>query len=180
VDPSPTLTIKNESSYDLAQVLWSGISLTGTDAAAFSIVSPPIAAISAGNESAFTVQFSPASTGEKSAIITIPNDDSSRNPAVIIIRGTGKREYPVIELKNDTTVIAHNDEKDFGRVEIGQTKTESFSLKNTGLVDLVLSGEPLITSSIAKFAIITMPQATVKPNEQTSFTVRYAKCPSND
>lgn len=149
------------------------ITITGTDAAAFSMISSPIAAISEGNESTFTVQFSPTSTGEKSAAITIPNDDSSRNPAVIIIKGTGKQEYPVIELKNNTTVIDHNGEKDFGRVEIGQTKTESFSIKNTGLVNLVLSGESLVSSSSAKFAIITQPKASLSPNEETSFTVRY-------
>ena len=166
------IRIKNTGTLVL-NIETANITITGTDAAAFSMISSPIAAISEGNESTFTVQFSPTSTGEKSAAITIPNDDSSRNPAVIIIKGTGKQEYPVIELKNNTTVIDHNGEKDFGRVEIGQTKTESFSIKNTGLVNLVLSGESLVSSSSAKFAIITQPKASLSPNEETSFTVRY-------
>jgi hypothetical protein len=166
------LYVKNTGTIVL-NVESSNITISGADAAAFSILTLPAAAISAGNESAFTVQFTPVSIGEQSAVVTIPNDDDSRNSAVFIIKGTGKREYPVLELKNDATVITNNSEKNFGRVEIGQTKIESFGITNTGLVDLLLSGDPSITPSSGKFSIITMPQSRIGPNETAHFAVKY-------
>ena len=76
-----TLTIKNTGNADLNI---SSYPLSGTDASEFSL-SPASTSttISAGNSYDITVTFSPTSAGNKSAKITINNDDSDEDPCEI-------------------------------------------------------------------------------------------------
>jgi fibronectin type 3 domain-containing protein/archaellum component FlaG (FlaF/FlaG flagellin family) len=82
------ITIKNSGSISLI-LDTSAITITGIDAAAFSLATQPSQNISAGNESKFFIQCTPAKLGENSAIITIPTNDTARNPAVFYIKVTG-------------------------------------------------------------------------------------------
>ncbi|MDR2052756.1 MAG: choice-of-anchor D domain-containing protein, partial [Treponema sp.] len=62
------------------------ITLIGTDASAFTLLSSPSPNIPVETESSFFIQFSPAKIGTHNAIITIPNNDSSKNPAVFYLQ----------------------------------------------------------------------------------------------
>jgi hypothetical protein len=169
------ITVRNSGAVVLTLDI-NAITITGTNAAAFSLATPPSQNISSGNESKFSIQCAPAKTGENSAIVTIPTNDPSKNPAVFHIKVTGVQEYPILELKNNETVIANNTGVvDFGTVEIGTNTTQTFTIKNTGKINLNLTGTQAVESSKPSvFSISTQPaQTTVIPNETVQFTLRY-------
>jgi fibronectin type 3 domain-containing protein len=87
------ITIKNSGTV-LLTLDTSAITITGVDAAAFSLATPPSQNISAGNESRFFIQCTPTKIGENSASITIPTNDMERNPAVFYIKATGQVAPP--------------------------------------------------------------------------------------
>jgi fibronectin type 3 domain-containing protein len=82
------ITVKNAGTL-LLTLDTSAITITGVDAAAFSLATPPSQNIPAGNESKFFIQCTPAKLGENSAIVTIPTNDLARNPAVFYMKTTG-------------------------------------------------------------------------------------------
>jgi fibronectin type 3 domain-containing protein len=167
------VTVKNMGT-EVLTITQGEITISGGDAAAFSFVSLPVESISAGGASTFIIRCTPLEAREYSATISIPNNDTSRNPATFLVQAAGVREYPVIELKHGEAVVAHNGTVGFGLVQAGQTKTENFSLKNTGVIPLALSGNPVIASSNAKFAI-TLPSniTSLPPGETISFGITY-------
>lgn len=83
-----TFYIKNTGNTDLNV---SALNITGADAALFSLVSPPSLpfVVTAGNTQNITVRFSPTTTGNKSASLSITNDDSSKNPCSVSLTGKG-------------------------------------------------------------------------------------------
>lgn len=84
-----TFTIENLGT---AALNVSSIALSGTNADQFEIVTNP-APINVGtaptNTTAFTVRFSPTSTGAKTATLTIDNNDADEGSYTIVLTGTG-------------------------------------------------------------------------------------------
>ncbi|MDR3171914.1 MAG: choice-of-anchor D domain-containing protein [Treponema sp.] len=153
------------------------IAIGGVDAAAFTKLTNPGENISPGGESRFTIQSTPTKQGENNAILTIPNNDSSRNPAVVYLKATGRLGSAVLELSQGETVIPNNGltPVDFGQIEVGSNKTLMFTIKNTGNLPLQLTGTPKVESSHAVFTIATQSvPGSVAPGESTSFIIRYA------
>jgi hypothetical protein len=83
-----TFYIKNTGNTDLNV---SALNITGTDAALFSLVSPPSLpfVVTAGNSQQITVRFLPTTTGSKSASLAITNDDAGKNPCSVSLTGKG-------------------------------------------------------------------------------------------
>ncbi|HEX9979806.1 MAG TPA: choice-of-anchor D domain-containing protein [Flavobacterium sp.] len=69
------------------------VTITGVDASQFTIMSTPAATVAAGASTTFQVSFAPASTGVKSATISIVNDDSNENPYTFSITGLGVQVF---------------------------------------------------------------------------------------
>jgi hypothetical protein len=152
------------------------IAITGTHTAAFIMTAKPGAVISAGDTSRLTVQCSPTQTGENSAILAIPTNDNSRNPAVVYLKVTGFPGAAVLELSQDDTVIENNNitPLDFGEIELGAHQSLSFIIKNTGNIDLRLTGSPLIQSNAGVFAVSTQPDQTeIAPGGTASFVITH-------
>ena len=83
---SVTFTITNTGTANLTGLI---ITEDGTDAAMFTVTTSPIAPVSPGGSTTFTVQFTPVSTGLKTAALHIANNDTNNNPFNIAITGTG-------------------------------------------------------------------------------------------
>jgi hypothetical protein len=85
-----TFTIKNVGDADLTLGGSPKVAKSGDDAAMFTInetsTSTPV---TAGNTTTFTIKFTPTSTGEKTATISITNNDGSNNPCTFNLIGTG-------------------------------------------------------------------------------------------
>ena len=69
------------------------ISITGTNAADFTLTANPTTPIAASGNTTFTVTFNPSATGLRTATVSIANDDSDENPYTFDIQGTGVLTY---------------------------------------------------------------------------------------
>ena len=80
-------TIKNTSTADLTGL---GITIDGTDAAAFAVTAAPTAPVPGPSGSTtFTVTFTPGSAGAKSAALHLASNDADENPYDIALTGIG-------------------------------------------------------------------------------------------
>jgi alpha-tubulin suppressor-like RCC1 family protein len=82
-----TFVIRNTGNSDLTGL---GITIDGPDAGQFSLPSLPTAPVSGPSGSTtFTVTFTPAGVGTRSATLHISNNDADENPYDITLSGTG-------------------------------------------------------------------------------------------
>ncbi|UCB46471.1 MAG: choice-of-anchor D domain-containing protein [Spirochaetota bacterium] len=94
-------------------------------------------AVDPGSNTTFKITFSPQLPEEfKWATVTIVNDDTDEDPYTFNVEGWG-----VIETVPDINVleVAYNSDFDFGPVPMGDSKTEIFTIENTGTGDLNLT-----------------------------------------
>lgn len=93
------ITIKNTGDEPL--IIQTGeITFTGDDAGAFSIVTMPAANVAVqGQPSSFTIRYTASGNGEKSVFLRIPNNDTARNPAILLIKGVGIGMLPPQNVK---------------------------------------------------------------------------------
>lgn len=81
-----TFTIQNTG----AQALSIGaISFSGSNASDFSITTSPASSVAASGSTTFTVTFNPSAIGNRTATISIGNNDSDENPYTFAISGYG-------------------------------------------------------------------------------------------
>ena len=111
-------------------------------------------------------QSSSAASGSYSLLL------SSRAPQEpeIRIRGNG---YEIV--KGDTTPST-TDFTSFGSVNAGSTIDRVFTIENSGVADLRLTGSPVVAisgTSASQFSVAALPLATVSPARSTTFTVRF-------
>jgi hypothetical protein len=71
-NPSRTFTIQNTGT---ATLTITGVSITGPNAADFSVSTPPAGTVAPGGSTTFVVSFSPSANGNKFATVNIANDD---------------------------------------------------------------------------------------------------------
>ncbi|MDR0629531.1 MAG: choice-of-anchor D domain-containing protein [Treponema sp.] len=173
---SITITIKNTGS-EVLTIDTANIAISGTNSPSFSQQTSPAGSISAGGQSQFIVRFAPVSAGEHNALLTIPCNDSSRNPINVLLQGTATQGAAALELSQGTTLITSNGITpwDFGPVELETNKTVVFTVKNTGNIPLSLTGSPAVESSSPLFTVSTQPaKAEIPVGDSVSFVVRYA------
>jgi uncharacterized repeat protein (TIGR01451 family) len=65
------------------------VSLSGANAADFTLMSPPTATVPSDSMTTFVLRFDPSAVGERIATVTIANDDSDEGAYSFSIRGTG-------------------------------------------------------------------------------------------
>jgi len=82
-----SFTVKNIGTADLTGI---GATLSGTDAAMFSVLQPPAASLAGPSGSTtLVVRFVPTSTGTKTATLRISSNDADENPFDITLSGAG-------------------------------------------------------------------------------------------
>lgn len=114
-------------------------------------------------------RIGPAMTGAAALAWSRPAVAAPR--AEIRIEGAGK---PIAT--GDATPSALDD-TDFGVVNKRQKKiTKTFTIKNTGLAPLNLSGDVQVMGTNTRdFKVLTQPATTVAPGDSTTFDVQFAK-----
>lgn len=83
---SRTFTIQNTGG---AALTVGSVTLSGANAADFSITTQPAASVAAAGSTTFVVLFNPSATGPRTASLSFSNGDADENPYNFSIQGTG-------------------------------------------------------------------------------------------
>ena len=177
-----TFTIENTGNINLNLNGTPKVSITGANAAEFTVVAQPASPIAASGTTTFTIQFVPGSAGLRAATVSIANDDSDENPYDFAIQGIGVG--PEINVKGNSVSIADGDttpsaadNTDFGSVGVGALVARTFTIENTGNANLNLTGTPKVSitgANFAEFTATTQPASLVAPGGTTTFTIQFA------
>ena len=81
-----TFTVQNTGQTNLSV---GALSISGANASEFTITQAVLSTVAGGSTTTFTVTFSPASAGAKTAQLSLINNDSNENPYIINLTGTG-------------------------------------------------------------------------------------------
>ncbi len=157
------------------------VTLTGANAADFAVLDNPYSPIASGYQTDFVLQFDPSAFGLRQATVSIAND-SAVNPYTFAIQGTGTAvpEMDVLgkslSIPFGDTTPSSTDGSDFGLVNLTASASQSFTIQNTGTIDLTLSGTPMVELSgvnPADFSIALQPTSPLAPAGSTTFTVGF-------
>ncbi len=167
-----TFTVENTGSADLTI---SSIMIGNTTDFAVSAISGT--SITAGNSETFTVTFNPQSTtGLISTTVTVNNNDADENPYTFDVQGTGSGSAEIDVLGNGMTIANGDttpdvlDDTNFGSLCNGESTSKTFTINNTGTLDLNISS---ITADNADYTISGVP-SVVGPSSSETFTVSFA------
>ncbi len=141
-DGSLIFTIKNTGTADLTGL---GITVDGTHASQFVVTALPTAPVAGGGSTTFTVKFTPASFGVKTAALHIANNDANESPFDITLTGTGISSPPTISDVADQTV-----NEDVPTSALAITLTDA----DTSLAALTMSGVSGNTTLVPNGSIV--------------------------
>jgi len=135
--------------------------------------------IAGGNSTTFSVNFSPLSSGAKTAYILIANGDFDENPYIFSLAGNATVPAPEIQVRfNNTLVPSYGGNYNLGKIVVGNSgNVYSFNIDNLGNADLHLTTDPKIGvfSFYPEDFIIT--QTNILPSipglGTTSFTIQF-------
>lgn len=174
-----TFTIQNTGN---ANLTLANPTLSGANAADFSITANPTSPVTASGSTTFQVTFNPSATGTRTAIVTFTNNDCDEGTYDFAIQGTGTD--PEVNVQGNSTSIANGDatptttdHTDFGSQSVcSGTIVRTFTIQNTGTGSLtVASGAITLTgANAADYSIggISLP-ATIAAAGSTTFTVTF-------
>ena len=159
------------------------ITITGEDKDVFTLSTPPVSNVLAGEETFLRIECKPVKFGVNDATLTIPTNDESRNQVVVHLRATAVRGAAILKLSQGSTDIGNNSLTpfNFGRVPLDSNKPLVFTIKNTGNIDLELTGNPVFESSNPLFTVQTQPtNKTISPGADISFLLTYTPVDEKD
>ncbi|BAO76894.1 hypothetical protein WPG_2664 [Winogradskyella sp. PG-2] len=142
-----TLTLSGASPY---------VTISGSNAADFSITAIPNNSISASGSTTFEITFTPSATGLRTASISIGNNDNDENPYNFGIQGTGTTP-------TYCTAVASNDSFEYiGNVTLGTINNNSLQgTTSTGYSDFTAISTNLTQGSANAISITpTWPGTT--------------------
>jgi hypothetical protein len=138
------------------------VTKSGTNASLFTIDQSSLSGtISPAGSSTFTIMFSPNTTGDKTATISIANSDLNENPYTFTITGTGAE--PEINVKQGSTSLPDwTGVYDFGVVQKGSSSSPvTFTIENSGNGTLNLTGTPRVVKSGTDASLFSISQASL-------------------
>lgn len=81
-----------------------------------------------------------------------------------------------VEIADGDATPSSGDHTDFGSVVVGNTQDRTFTINNTGTVNLTLDGSPKVAvggTHAADFSVTSQPSSPVAASGNTTFTVRF-------
>jgi len=159
------------------------VSLSGTAAADFVVVSAPADTVSPGASTSFDLRFIPTAEGLRTATVSIANTDANENPYDFSVRGFGLASEIQIEgnghvIADGDTTAAASDFTDFGAEDIlTGSQSQIFTIINTGNANLILTDPAphvvLTGYHPGDFTITSAPNSPLASNNTTNFTVTF-------
>ena len=158
------------------------ITFTGANAANFSITSPSSNTgftVPALGSYTITVLFD-GTSGTKNATISIPNNDSTKNPYTYAIKATGGTTIMTVSNPNGLAIAdgdvapTPNKQTDFGSVSTSSGNvTVTYTIKNTGTGAISLGAISFTGTNAADFSITLAPSSSLAPGATTNFEISF-------
>ena len=175
-----TFVISNAASSN-QNLLISSVTLSGTHASNFTIVTAPAASVAPGASTTVVVSFTPSATGARNATLTINSNDFDNGTFDFAITGTGATAQ--IEVRGNNVIIADGDSSPaasdhtvFGNIEVtfgSMTRTYTIINPATTGAELNLGTITLSGSNASQFTVTQPAQTSLAPGASTTFTVTF-------
>ncbi len=174
--------IKNDRQEDVVIDIDSGITIAGTNASDFTVVTLPDSNLAVGDSTLIEIAFSPSAGGVRTADIDITfSDTTCTATSTVSLTGTGGEAGISlfgngVSINQNDTFPSSTDNTDFGSTVFnGGSITKTFYIVNEGSDTLDLTGSPTIDLvSGSQFALVSSVSATsLLPGDSTSFTISF-------
>ena len=160
---SELYTITNNGS---AALSLGTVSLTGTNAGDFSVVSAPATSVAAGSSTTMILQFQPTATGTRTATVNFTeNDPLQASPFTFAINGVGTAAAQMSITGNGNTIVDGSSTPSatngtaFGSTPPQSTISELYTITNNGTASLSLGTVSLSGANAGDFSVTTRRQA---------------------
>jgi HYDIN/CFA65/VesB-like, Ig-like domain len=161
-----TFTIQNEGTATLNLTATPDVAISGSGD--FTVLTQPSASSIASGAAAlpFVVRCTASATGDRTATVSIANDDANEATYTFTVKATGTA--PEIDVEGNATSIPDGDttpivgdHTDFGNVAVASTFDRTFSIENEGTATLDLTGTPDVAiSGSGDFSVLTQPASS--------------------
>ncbi len=174
-----TFTIYNSASASMPLTV-GAITISGTNAADFSVTTAPASSVAIGGSTTFVVTFNPNATGTRSAVISIANNDANENPYNWNIQGTGTNPEinvvgNLISIADGDTTPSVSDNTDLGTVSIDAGSTlVTYTIQNTGTGTMNMGTVIISGANASDFTIMTYPASTVAQGGTTTLIISFS------
>jgi hypothetical protein len=178
-----TFVIRNIGTGPLTLTGGSPITISGTGAANFSVVSQPSSPVPVNGSVSFQITYDPSALATDTATIEIANDSQCGGGTFEFdVQGTGI-SAPEIEVEGNSTLVADNDttptsadHTDFGSVDQGTSLVRTFTVNNTGGATLTLGANAVSLSGAgaSDYSVTSQPATTIAPSGSTTFDISFA------
>ncbi len=164
-----TFTIQNGGPGPLNITGTPRVTISGGSSMGFTVTQQPASPVASGGTTTFEIAYSPTFVGQRSAaIVTISNDDLTKNPFTFVIEGTAPTPNMSVSgngvnLFNGSSSVSLANHTDFGFSAVGSPVSRTFTIQNTGLGDLNLTGNPKVTLSGAGAGGFSVSQQPASP-----------------
>jgi hypothetical protein len=110
----------------------------------------------------YTLAFEPSVAGNATAAIQIASN-ASRNPAAVSLAGVAEKAFAALQVTPSSL--------SFGNQKVQGTATQNVTLKNTGDINITISG---VTAAGAGFGYSSIaPGSTITPNQSLTFQIWF-------
>ncbi|HYF36654.1 MAG TPA: choice-of-anchor D domain-containing protein, partial [Prosthecobacter sp.] len=166
-----TFTIRNTGTAPLTPL---SVAYLGGNQSTLPATGLPVGTLYPGESAPLVIIFRPQVTIFQQASYTISSNAANNNAFIIKVSGTGDNStIPEIDIENaDGDPFADGGTINFGTPAAGITVNRTYTIRNTGAVNLTLSAA-FAAGSAGDFKLLKAPGATVAPNGSTTFTVTF-------
>ena len=165
-----TYTVRNVGTAPLTGL---ALSKAGTNTADFTLGTLAVTTLNPGENTTFDVTFIPTAIGARSAILRVASNDADENPFDINLAGTGLAAEIAVEQPVGSN-LPDGGSRSFGSVLLGTSASLSFTIRNSGNIDLTGLTITKDGTHADDFTLTTSPTAPVSgPSGSTTFTVQF-------
>ncbi|MBL9145610.1 MAG: M36 family metallopeptidase [Verrucomicrobiaceae bacterium] len=167
-----TFTVRNMGALDLVV---SNITKDGTNSSEITLGSISSSTIASGASATFTVTWTPAAAGARSAAIHILSNDLDEGSFDIALTATGTSSIPDIALEYPSGTVRPDSAAiiDFGTTTLNTPVVRTLTIRNTGSADLTLSGSTIDGVAANQFSIGPPSALTIAPASTVTVDVTF-------
>ncbi|TGL62847.1 choice-of-anchor D domain-containing protein [Leptospira sarikeiensis] len=149
------------------------VAKSGIHSSQYVIDSQPSAnSLDTGDSNSFQISFQPNSIGVKSAYLVIASDDPNIGTFILYLKGTGiESPAPGIQVSEGSFTLISSSKSNF-YAPSGGSSSKTFTIKNSGEQNLIISGISLTGVNASSFNSTGAP-VTISPKKSLSFSVTF-------